>query len=586
MTAAFSFITKEWDDKANELFRQVEPYFDAVYVQVNGGSNPDVSFKNLNLHMSAFRWCDDFAKARNALHEEVLKGKHDFWAWGDTGDTIEGLEGLAEALELMSENDVDALYCKYEYEKDELGDSIADQWRERIISTSVKGEWKGAVHETFVPSAPVRHTRDPRLVWVHETKTEDEKNRSRERNHKILEALVYDRKGVRGDADPRDLYYLATSYFGYKDFEKAVPLYLAYIEKSGWEEEQYRAWKKIAESHSFLNDHEKAISAYMSCLRLNPSWKDAYLGIAECYHHMEMDERCLHWLNLSEQAQVPDSLSVIDPTVYTYRPRMMAAVSAARLGKLDQAYRMAKQVQKIQPNYEMVKQYLPIIEEELLDKKAIDNAKWLARYTKTNKGDGLKVFGVLPPKLKGHPSLLGEIQQYMEPKKWSEKSIVLLSMAATEAWGPDTLEKGMGGSEEAVVYLSRELARHGWEVTVYNDREDEYEDGFLSRDFLYDETGRVPSAKVDWKPWTTFNPADEFNAIIAWRNPNFFKAHEIKAKFKGVDMHDSPMGHQTIGYPETVDKFFFKSSYQAKESKLPEDKYVIVPNGIVPEQFE
>ena len=37
--------------------------------------------------------------------------------------------------------------------------------------------------------------------------------------------------------------------------------------------------------------------------------------------------------------------------------------------------------------------------------------------------------------------------------------------AAEDVWGPTTLaRKGLGGSEEAVVYVSRELARRGWDV--------------------------------------------------------------------------------------------------------------------------
>lgn len=583
MKIAACIITKNYDTKAVELVGSLLEHVDHIYVQVNGAKFPKTKV-NEKVTFTSFKWVDDFSAARNALHKEMLKGDHDYWIWADTGDTLKGIEDLKGTVEVMRQNEIDVLYCRYNYEKDNLGDTIADQWRERIISTSVEGEWKGAIHETFVPSKPVHHIRDDRIVWVHEDKTEDEKESSRQRNHKILERLVYGDGGsvILSEADPRDIYYLATSYFGYKDFEKAIPLYLDYIKKSGWPEEQYRAWKKIAEAHSQSESWEKALSAYFQCLRIQPKWKDAYLGIAEVYHWQDQDAACLHWLTLSEQAEVPDTLSVVDPTVYTYRPRMMAAVSAARLGKLEHAYRMAKQVEAIQPNYEMVKQYLPIIEEELLDKKAIDQAVWLAKYVKRKKGNPIKIFDALPSSISGHPALLGHIQKYLPVKKWNDKSIVFVCTAGVEAWGPDTLEKGMGGSEEAIVYLSRELAKQGWDVTVYNDREEEYIEEIPH---IESADGDFVRASVTWKPWTLFNPADEFNVVIAWRNPNMFKATKIKAKFKGVDMHDTPMGHQSISYPETVDKFFFKSQFQADMSGLPGDKYVIIPNGIKVSQF-
>lgn len=577
MKIAALIITAKYDKKTAELIDQLSPYAD-VLVQTN--AEKSTSRQNPKAKFSYYKWTDDFAAARNALHQEMLKDDYTHWLWVDTGDTITGIESLKGTVQLMETNNIDVLYCKYEYEVDDNDELVADQWRERIVSTKVKGEWKGAIHETFVPATPVKHVRDDRLVWVHEKKTEAEKDKSRERNHTILKRLVYgsDNK-LRKDVDPRDLYYLAMSYFGYKDFKTAIPLFLQHIEASGWDEERYRSWKKIAECHNLEQNYDKAISAYSAANRLFPEWKDGWLGIAECYHWMNQHEKCLEYLEIAALKKVPDTLSVIDPTVYTYRPKMMAAVSAAHMGKVEAAYKMALEVQKIQPNYPVLKQYLPEFEEAYLENQALDRAKWLAKYTRMKKGDGLKIFSALPSNLHGHPGLLGEIQTYMKPVKHGDKSIVFITTAATEPWGPDTAHKGMGGSEEAILYLSRELAKQGWEVTVYNDREEEYLDG------AWNDQKYNPERCVTWKPWTLFNPADEFNVIIAWRNPNFFKATPIKAKFKGVDMHDTPMGHQEIHFPETVDKFFFKSKFQAKMSGLPADKYVVIPNGIKTEQF-
>lgn len=38
-----------------------------------------------------------------------------------------------------------------------------------------------------------------------------------------------------------------------------------------------------------------------------------------------------------------------------------------------------------------------------------------------------------------------------------------------EHWGPSSLETGLGGSEEAVVFLARELQKLGYWVEVYGD---------------------------------------------------------------------------------------------------------------------
>lgn len=141
--------------------------------------------------------------------------------------------------------------------------------------------------------------------------------------------------------------------------------------------------------------------------------------------------------------------------------------------------------------------------------------------------------------------------------------------------GPDTLSKGMGGSEEAIVYLSRELAKQGWQVTVFNDREDEYVDTKNTADDIH------------YKPWTMFNPNDTFDVVVSWRTPSFFNGLDIKARLKCVDLHDTPVGHVTISDTsiENVDLFFFKSKFQTTYGNVPPEKIVIAPNGIVPDQF-
>jgi glycosyltransferase involved in cell wall biosynthesis len=122
------------------------------------------------------------------------------------------------------------------------------------------------------------------------------------------------------------------------------------------------------------------------------------------------------------------------------------------------------------------------------------------------------------------------------------------------------------------VYLSRELAKLGWQVTVYNDRDDEYDDN-----------------GVLYKPWTLLNPYDEFDVFVAWRNPSLPRALGLKARKVLVDLHDTPVGHQTITKADVplVDKFMFKTKFQTGYTDIvPEDKIAVVPNGLVLSQFE
>jgi hypothetical protein len=132
----------------------------------------------------------------------------------------------------------------------------------------------------------------------------------------------------------------------------------------------------------------------------------------------------------------------------------------------------------------------------------------------------------------------------------------------------------MGGSEEAVVYLARELSELGSEVTVYNERPEQYSDN------------PVGDAKdIDYYPWTEINPNDTFDTFVAWRDPSFLE--HITAKVKLCDVHDALQPGVVYQNAEWVDKYLFKSKYhRSLYPKLPDDKALIISNGIVRQQFE
>jgi hypothetical protein len=248
----------------------------------------------------------------------------------------------------------------------------------------------------------------------------------------------------------------------------------------------------------------------------------------------------------------------------------LGALAATELGKIDEAYKMMKIVRMKSPDYQPAKDLFPIIEEAKEDTDAIEHVTWLIYYLKNRGGKPQRLMEALPMRVFSDPRLNPHRVKVFPPKKWPRKSVVFFCGQATEPWGPDTLANGMGGSEEAIVYLSRELAKLGWSVTVFNDREEELEqDG------------------VSWKPWTLFNPFDEFDAFVAWRNPQGTRG--IKARVKGVDMHDMLIGHQAVSASdaENTDLFFMKSKFQQDNSILKDapDKAVIVGNGIVASQF-
>jgi hypothetical protein len=139
------------------------------------------------------------------------------------------------------------------------------------------------------------------------------------------------------------------------------------------------------------------------------------------------------------------------------------------------------------------------------------------------------------------------------------------------------MDKGMGGSEEAVVYLSQELANLGWEVTVYGAVEAPV------YDVITNDTDPVTEkARVTFLPWREINKSDNFNVFVAWRAPEF--AEHINAKVKVADIHDILNKSSMRPYPDVT--YFVKSQFHRDlYPELPDDKFRIIGNGIKKEQF-
>ncbi|KAG1691586.1 hypothetical protein DVH05_026881 [Phytophthora capsici] len=144
-------------------------------------------------------------------------------------------------------------------------------------------------------------------------------------------------------------------------------------------------------------------------------------------------------------------------------------------------------------------------------------------------------------------------------------------------WGPSSLETGLGGSEEAIVFLSRELQELGYWVEIYGDPPPQD----LS---TLDQTDQDV---VRWYPHYTYNVEDKgVDIFVAWRY-HISLALGKAARKKYLWMHDLP--HEDAKQsPEllNVDGIFCLSEFHA--SKFPENlqsKITVSTNAVDPSFF-
>lgn len=156
-------------------------------------------------------------------------------------------------------------------------------------------------------------------------------------------------------------------------------------------------------------------------------------------------------------------------------------------------------------------------------------------------------------------------------EKESTYDICYLTGGYSIDWDPES--KSLGGSEQAVVYLSEEWVRQGKKVVVF---------------------GNVPNKTVngvDYVEWQKLPLYQNFNIVILWRLSGLLLlCYDIKAKQIMLDVHDRTCNFQTFSdlwrkYKDRIHKVFFKSKYAVEQfvkenGELTKEKYVIIPNGV------
>ena len=586
---SLAIISKDGKQGLERILSQVDGHVDEIVV-VLPPNDPSESFlkeKGVKVHVEDFtqpiepkirkkmvEWGVDvpkgykifkFAEARNKTLE-LASG--DYYFWLDDDDSVVGVENIRKIID-MNKN-IDVFDAVYDYGKDEEGHSISDHVRERIVRHDGRMKWVGGelglIHETMTPKEGVNliSKKIPKNIFYVDHNSEHMEQSS----NRNLIALLYEYLKTDGK-DARTIYYLGNELFNRGRYGQCIDIMTKYISVGGWDEEKYRAWLYIAESYRLLKDSESARNAYLSATKELPDRPDAYIGIGETYFDDDNFKKSIEFTMTGLSKKIPDTKSAVDITKYTFRPMVYLALCYAQTGKTDLAYKWFSKARAVNPNHEWIEDYNDYFEDiKDLDEyvKAFVKLGQISQrlYPKTLN----KLAEAVPEELQDQEILRDFKWRYTKPKVWSSNSIVYFCSSAFEDWDASSLKTGCGGSEEAVIHLTKRWVEMGYEVTVYNNCKTE---------------GIVDG--VNWVRYEKFNPRDLFNVIISWRN-NLFAAYNVVAKHKIIDMHDVPSGpYYTLDNLKGVD-LFVKSNYHKSLFNLPDDKFTIIPNGIEVDKFK
>ncbi len=560
-------------------------------------------------HVSFFKWVKDFSAARNFAMDQCPHGPTEFIYWQDADDVLQGAENLPKLLEDAVKFNIAAFFFHYWYmvdldEKGNVHEILVDHKRERIIRNDHTFKWIGKLHETLIEQRQENIQKNgvetDTCVVVH--LTEDARiDKNIDRNIEILENQAAEEL----HKDPRTLIYLARAYYDKGKmspdpaqrkiyFDLALTLFHEYLEGSGdpgeagyregsgWAEERSTAWSHVGEIAILSKAYDIAIQAYHSAIEEAPQFPNLYIDLAMVYSMKGDFPKAKHWLNLASSMDVPKTTIITLPRDMKTRALEIDFQISLREGSFTHCLEDLKLLKDIMPHEKSLDERIEQIKVLDAENKASQSIVFLGKFleSKEEKAEIKKaklasLVESIPTNLQME-SFASEMRHLFLPAKiWEKDEIAILCGPGFEEWSPSSIKTGLGGSEQAVVYLGKELQKLGWKVTVFANP------GKAAGDF----------EGVKYLPWYMLNPKDNFNVLVLWRNIGFVD-FKPKAKFTMVWMHDVPNNPDfTEDRVDKVNKIAVLSEFHkgllrldrgGKFEPMPNEKVFLTGNGIVP----
>lgn len=565
MRIVLNMIVKDEVDDLNRILTDYLKYFDGAYITITNQAKRkelEETCQRHGVNFNYFEWCNNFSEARNFAASQIKDS--DYYFRLDSDDEIKNPECIRRIAEKALSLDMHLVYTRYVYSTDQDGNTNAEHYRETIVRCNQNLIWQKSIHENIVHKKPhfFRYVQDDELVIIHRI-DENHAEKSLKRN---IEYLISEYNRDKQNTDPRTLAYLGRTFMASKNFPLAKKFLIEHISKSGWDEDKYMSWCQLSEVYRFNEEYEKAISAGIEASIERPDYPDAYFKLADIYFDKEQWSKSIEWAKIGFSKKIPRTFMIYDPSNYTWRPTVSMAFCYLQLGEYEIALDLFMKAKKLAPTFDFIKENEKLFTEAVERKHFVEHFIWVAEYLKQNdKAKLQKLLDIVPKSVQDHEVMIKFKNSIIPPKRWSDKSVVILAGTTLEEWADHSVLSGIGGSEEAVIYLSRELSKLGYEVTVYNN----------CGSFEGTYNG------VEYKNVFGLNLKDEFNIFISWRS-NVFPSG-LRAKKKLIWLHDVPLDGQ-YGDDEisTYDKIIVLSEFHKSllSKDIPEDKIFVSSNGI------
>lgn len=586
-TLGLCIIIKNEKENLKRLLSSVEGVVDTVYLTDTGSTDGSIEEAEriceaigLKLEVSHYEWNNNFSKARNFNFSQA---KTDWILWLDGDDELINGRELRSAIEERELSGGTGGVMLYEYQNDTEGNPLNDHDKLRVVKNGVyswtfwernpEGE-EVSIHENLFPYPNVEY-KDFYIDGVYVTHyiTEEGKKDSQARNLRILkEQEIAEGK----NRDPRTVFLLGRELDGNGMYDEAIPYLKEFVGMEGTKGETLHACSLLSKIYEKKGMFKEQLKWGYTGIMAHPGHPLGYLRIAEAFRNRG------EWENVVDAVLTLRKKKVGKMESLAYS--MFSMEKPATL-ELANAYKELKEFDKAREEIatavkSMTKAERKYIQPALREVIAAENkdkqeraVRVLANTLIQGKAPGLlpKLEEIIPPTIK-HTSSGVDISRIIGHNKlWNKGNIVIYAHTGIEEWDEDSLEKGIGGSETAVIEMAKRWGKAGYTVTVYGD---------VSKEKVFGNATYLPASEMNF--------ADQFDIFVSWRNVDIFKDADIVAKKKYLWLHDVPNpADYTREVCDKIDKIIVLSKYhRSLLPDVPDEKIYVSRNGIDSEAIE
>lgn len=579
MKLSLAMITKNCADRIERCLASVVDIVDEVVI-ADGGST-DGTIERITAACSKvplivvhytdpeqhpeFGWTSDFSKQRIASFEPCTG---DAILWLDSDDELIHpleLRQVCEYAFTRKPMPFDSIEVRYDYQYDDSGNCVIRQTRPRVLARGAF-TWSYPVHEDPLPLKRQRVFSVAKAnTFVKHNKSDRDSQASAERNLWVMQNHIAHGRPM----NDRMWQNIGSSLACLSRHEEAIPYFERAIAEGGVNDEtDYQSLMRLGDSLRKIGRFERSVNAFMGASRLFPDRSMNYMAVAEVENHVGRHDQALFWCSLGEMVSGDERGPSWNPTLRAGVPTFIKALGLLGKSDVPGALEQYEKLREIYPREPSVQQTV----EEL--RRVVANQtlyEYIVKVAEACPQIAQEILWNAPKELSTFP----EIAKARRPARPEGKPVIAFFCGKThEPWGPASLETGIGGSEEAVILLSREFAAAGFHVEVYA--------------FPPAEAIGADAWGVVWLPyyaWDEKAPAPDI--YVRWRGWQETDHQALGASQRWLWLHDfvdpAFFDHEAM---EHWDAVFCLTEFHARP--LPahaREKLVMTKNGLNPEFF-